>query len=321
MTQEPRIGQLWSIVLAAGEGTRVRSFLSQLCGGRGIKQFCAIMGRRSMLEHTLERVEWLIPRQRTLIIVSHDHRQEAARQLAHWSSENIIFQPENRDTAAGILLPLAHIAHRDPLATVAIFPSDHFILEEWKFMQAVRHAVWETQGFPWGLTLLGIEPDKVEDGYGWIEPAAEEENRTTRAVLRFWEKPTQKQAQVLWRRGALWNSFVCVVQCGTLWGMARQAVPDIYEDFKPIRQALGKPQAELVTKKVYAKLRAVNFCSGICEPCASALRVLPVSGTGWSDWGSVDRILETAEQLGKKAELLARLNHDRRTWNHLLLQA
>jgi hypothetical protein len=45
--------QLWGIVLAAGEGTRVREFLMQLCGGRGIKQFCAVTGRRSMLQHTL----------------------------------------------------------------------------------------------------------------------------------------------------------------------------------------------------------------------------------------------------------------------------
>lgn len=53
MNQEPSTGQLWGIVLAAGEGTRVRPFLSQLCGGRGIKQFCAVIGRRSMLKHTL----------------------------------------------------------------------------------------------------------------------------------------------------------------------------------------------------------------------------------------------------------------------------
>jgi mannose-1-phosphate guanylyltransferase len=57
-------GKLWGIVLAAGEGTRVRDFLQHLCGGRGIKQFCAVIGRRSMLEHTLARVERLISRER-----------------------------------------------------------------------------------------------------------------------------------------------------------------------------------------------------------------------------------------------------------------
>lgn len=54
--------KLWGIVLAAGEGTRARDFLQQLCGGRGIKQFCAVVGRRSLLEHTLARIKRLIPR-------------------------------------------------------------------------------------------------------------------------------------------------------------------------------------------------------------------------------------------------------------------
>ena len=118
--------KLWGIVLAGGEGTRVREFLSQLCGGRGLKQFCAVVGRRSMLEHTLARVERLIPRERMLVVVCQDHRPEASQQLAHWPQENVVWQPANRDTAPGILLPLAHISHRDPLATVAVFPSDHF---------------------------------------------------------------------------------------------------------------------------------------------------------------------------------------------------
>ena len=55
MGLEFQIGQLWGIVLAAGEGTRVRAFLSELCGGRGIKQFCAVIGRRSMLLKSEQR--------------------------------------------------------------------------------------------------------------------------------------------------------------------------------------------------------------------------------------------------------------------------
>src|SRR5215510_5954132 len=117
--------KLWGIVLAAGEGTRARAFLKRVYGGRGIKQFCAVIGRRSMLEHTLARVEMLIPRQRITVVVSDEHRPEIEQQLAHWPRENVIVQPENRDTTAGILLPLVHIASRDPAATVAIFPSDH----------------------------------------------------------------------------------------------------------------------------------------------------------------------------------------------------
>lgn len=94
--------KLRGIVLAAGEGSRVRTFLQQRCGGRGIKQFCAVIGRRSMLEHTLARVERLIPRERILVIVSQDHQPEAQAQLAHWPKHHVIVQPGNRDTAYGV---------------------------------------------------------------------------------------------------------------------------------------------------------------------------------------------------------------------------
>jgi mannose-1-phosphate guanylyltransferase len=301
--------QLWGIVLAAGEGIRVRSFLQHLCGGRGIKQFCAVIGRRSLLQHTLARVERLIPRERILIVVSADHQQEVTQQLAHWPPESIIYQPANRDTAAGILLPLAHLWQGGRVASVAVFPSDHFILEEERFMAYVEKAVAETQHFPEELILLGMTPDEAEEGYGWIEPAAGEAGRETRAVRRFWEKPSLTQTYKLLRHGALWNTFVCVTQTTTLWEMMRQATPDLYNAFAHIRLGLRSVHAPLITEHVYESLRAVNFSSGVCERLASRLRVLPVPEVGWSDWGSMDRILASLQRVGKLEECLARLRH------------
>ncbi len=302
--------RLWGIVLAAGEGTRVRDFLTQLCGSRGIKQFCAVIGHRSMLDHTLARVERLIPRERILIVVSTEHRHEVSRQLNQWPTSNVIFQPRNRDTAPGILLPLAHVAQREPFATVALFPSDHFIREEKRFMAVVKDAVMETQRFPRELTLLGMTPSGVDDGYGWIEPGENEAGRTTRAVLQFWEKPTPLKAYALLRRGALWNTFVCVAQASTIWEMARQAQPDLYRNFMDIRRALHKPHANTVIESIYRLMRPVNFSSDLCEPLVNKLRVLPVPDVGWSDWGSVERICTTLEQLGKLDERFTRL----RSW-------
>ena len=73
---------LWAIVLAGGEGTRVRSFLQQICGGSGLKQFSAIIDERSMLRCTLDRVVRLIPPQRVLVVVSSQHREDAEEQLS-----------------------------------------------------------------------------------------------------------------------------------------------------------------------------------------------------------------------------------------------
>lgn len=301
--------QLWGIVLAAGEGTRVREFLAQVCGGRGIKQFCAVTGCRSMLQHTLDRVEQLIPRERTLIVVSTEHRAEVEAQLSHWPAENLIFQPANRDTAPGILLPLAHVSHRAPLANVAIFPSDHCIRHEARFMRAVSCAVAEVERFPRDFILFGMTPETAEEGYGWIEPSTIDDGRATRGVLRFWEKPDPATTHALLSRGALWNTFVCVAWAPTIWNMVRQVAPDLDAAFANIRHALGTPAAAEVIVRVYASLRSLNFSSGVCEPLVSRLRVLPVPDVGWNDWGSIQRICDSLAQMGKLDELLARLRH------------
>jgi mannose-1-phosphate guanylyltransferase len=143
-------------------------------------------------------------------------------------------------------------------------------------------------------------------------PGAEEVGRGTRPVLMFWEKPPAAQTPELWRKGALWNSFVCIAQSSTLWQMTQQLVPNLYEDFSVIRQAIGTPAVARLIEKIYVHLPAVNFSAGICEPLAAALRVLPVSATGWSDWGSAERIWATIEQLGRQEEYYARVNRSQR---------
>ena len=139
---------VWSVVLAGGEGTRVRGFLKQLCGGSGLKQFSPIIGRRSMLQHTLDRMQRLVPPERTLIVVGEHQRAEASRQLGHWPQQNIIYQPANRDTAPGILLPFSFITHRDPSATIVVSPSDHFVRDENRFIDSLATAIGDLKSHP-----------------------------------------------------------------------------------------------------------------------------------------------------------------------------
>ena len=299
----------WGIVLAGGEGNRVRQFLSALCGGHGIKQFCSVLGRRSLLQMTVDRVQQLIPRERIIIIVDRRHRPEAAAQLAGWPEENIIYQPANRETAPGILLPLAHVSHRCPDATVAIFPSDHFVSDERAFIAHVAQAFEETEAFPHSAILLGMTPDRLEDGYGWISAWQDRNGKASRAVRGFWEKPAPSHAEELMRDGALWNTFVFAARASTLWEMTRQTVPSLYGIFTGVRVMLGTRHAQKHIEQTYEQLCAVNFSSAILARCAARLRVLPVPDVGWSDWGSADRIFDSAMRMGRVGELAARLEN------------
>jgi len=110
-----------------------------------------VIGRRSMLEHTLARVERLIARDRILIVVSPNHREEVGQQLGHWPAESIIFQPANRETAPGILLPLVHLWHRDASARWPSFPPTMIVERFWEkpaLAQSLRllerGALWNT---------------------------------------------------------------------------------------------------------------------------------------------------------------------------------
>jgi mannose-1-phosphate guanylyltransferase len=297
----------WGIVLAGGEGSRVQTFLAALCGGRGIKQYCAVLGSHSLLEKTLMRAQRLIAPERIMIIVDARHRVEATNQLRHWPQENILYQPANRETAPGILLPLAHISHRDPDARVAVFPSDHFVANEAKFVSWVRKAFAETERFPDQVTLLGMTPDRLEDGYGWIEPAAQARAGRSLPVANFREKPGLADAERLKAQGALWNTFVFAARARSLWDLAGHTIPDVCAAFAAIRLMLSSAHASPFVEHVYETMRSVNFSAEVLAPMAGRLRVLAVPEVGWSDWGSVERILASAKEMGRLDEVAARL--------------
>lgn len=302
----------WAIVLAGGEGTRVRSFLKELCGGSGLKQFSTIIGERSMLHSTLDRVQRLIPADRILIVVGAHHREEVEKQLHHWPRQNIIFQPTNRDTAPGILLPLAHITDRDPQAMIVVFPSDHFVLDEEGFISAVGIALEDSRANPGKVVLLGMTPQPGEETeYGYIKVLRRLADGSAGPVAGFVEKPPLSRAKELIRQGALWNTMVFAAHNATLWEMVKQTAPVLYHAFRLIQITLHTGHSERVLQQVYETISSVNFSTAICQPLASWLRVLPVVDVGWSDLGTARSIMRTVQKLGGFDGLSVRLDRSR----------
>lgn len=201
----------WAIVLAGGEGERVRPLVQSWLGRHRPKQYCTFVGTRSMFQHTLHRAAKLTTSDRIVTVVAHGHGSEPWTQLDGISGIKVLRQPQNRDTAAGIFLPLAYIRARDPDATVVLYPSDHFVYPEDRFLEVVQIAVQTAERQPWRLVLLGVQPDRLELEYGWIQPGSTLDQSTSwhvRAVQAFLEKPDFLQASRAMDSGAVWNTLI-----------------------------------------------------------------------------------------------------------------
>lgn len=308
-------GGLSAIVLAGGEGRRLAALTRALYGHDLPKQFAVIHGNQSLLQSTVQRIRPLVPPARTTVVVNHEYAGLARSQLAADPGIDLVAQPANRDTAPGILLPLARIMRRRPDSTVVVLPSDHYIEHELPVRWAIARAARCASLCPHTLTLLGIQPDRAETEYGWIVPGPSVQATTAADVYEvssFVEKPSALGADRLLRQGALWNSFLLVGRAQHFWDLARRFLPDSYERFEAYRVALGTPHEHAVLAEVYADLPAANFSRAVLEPAAAELRVLPLVGSGWSDWGQPGRVLASLAGTPRHAELMRALHSPQR---------
>ena len=93
----------WALVLAGGDGVRLRELTRQITGKSVPKQYCRIIEDRSLLESTLMRTSAFAPASRTLVIVNRDHLPMARDQLAGVPPGNIIVQPDGT-----VIVPIAN---------------------------------------------------------------------------------------------------------------------------------------------------------------------------------------------------------------------
>lgn len=293
---------LWGIVLAGGEGTRIDQFVRSRYGLRSPKQYIAFTGKRSMLQHTLDRVGKLIPPERTLTVVNPNHIKEIKTQLSRGPENTIIFQPNNRETAPGVLLPLIYIFKRDPEARVAIFPSDHFIQEEERFMNYVASGDNVVQDYSDQIVMLGIRPEGPEVEYGWIEPAESISGYTgseVKRVRRFLEKPDRDSALQFFKKGYLWNTFVSITKAKTLIRMTKTYLPHIWNHFERMLAAIDTHRESSIIEREYRQMEGANLSRGIFEKNARNISVIEVRNVLWSDWGSGARVVTTLKKIGK----------------------
>lgn len=311
----------WAVVLAGGDGQRTEAFIRRWLGHPRPKQYCAFSGRRTMLEHTLDRASGVVAPSRVVTVINSDHRRfiEEPRRLD--IPGRIIEQPRRCDTGPGVFLPLAHVMAQDPEALVAIMPSDHFIHEREKFTALLNEAYKLAEEQPEQIVLLSARPDSAEPDYGWISPGKALSGRGAMLVERFKEKPKAAEAAELHRRGGLWNTMIMVARVSALWDIARRSQPAMIARFDALRPWMGRPGQAQAIALAYRDMESVNFSRDIAEPAAGRMVAMPMDGIHWSDWGRPQRIAETLAKIGKAQAFPAEIVEDSPRLEELVLTA
>jgi mannose-1-phosphate guanylyltransferase len=314
-------GELWAVVLAAGEGTRMARLTTMLYGKAVPKQFAAIDGERSFLQRTLDRLSTLVPPSRTVVVVAEAQLDYARAQLGEWKGVTVVPQPVDLGTGPGVFLPLCHILAADPEARVAILPADHEVRDDEAFVGSLRRAFRAAERVPSGVAVMGAPAERAESGLGWIVPedgprpvsgpSRVAQARTVRRVLQNTPAPV---SELLFETGALRNTNIVVGRAAALWTTMEQHLPSQAEAFRGYLKALGRPGAEKDAGKALAQVYRDLLPADFSREVVAAMRglaVVPMADAGWADCGTPERLLEALRGRPELAGLLAQLKRTR----------
>ena len=291
----------WGVVLAGGEGLRLRSLTRLVSTEDKPKQFCTFFGGRSLLSHTKQRIGRCISPRQTLFVLLRSHELFYKRELEHVPAGQLIVQPSNRGTLPAILYSLSRVIQLDPRAVVAFFPSDHHYSDEKNFRAGADMAFDAAESNPDCVVLLGVSAKHAATDYGWIEAEASTSphRHTLLPVKRFWEKPTLKIAEDLLDRGCIWNTFVMVGRASAFLNLIQSGAPEVFEAFSALwDKACSKDEASIV-QTLYENLPTVDLSKTVLSAVPERLGVFCLGDVGWSDLGDPRRLLEVLSHSGE----------------------
>ncbi|HNP60811.1 MAG TPA: sugar phosphate nucleotidyltransferase [Nitrospirales bacterium] len=299
-------GSLWSLVLAGGHGERLRQYTEQCFGAYRPKQYCAFLGKRSMIQHTWTRAKALCLPHQVVTVMDQSHWGYVRTQLIQESLGRLVWQPDNRGTGPGVFLPLSYIRAHDPSATVVLWPSDHFIFPVEPMLQVIRDAAALVQEHPYRMVLLTVPPQSREQDYGWVIPGdriPHSGGSRVREVRRFVEKPMGLQLEDIALSGGQWNTLVLIANVQTLWEAGRQCIPEVVMPLEEHACGIGTSNEQQRLLHLYRTMPTRNFSSDLLALIPQQLHMMDLTGVHWSDWGRPERIQETVAYMRRHGSI------------------
>ena len=281
----------YAVIMAGGGGTR----LWPVSRKERPKQLLPLLGQDTLFQSTVARLKNLFPPERILVVTVEEQAREMKLQAPEIPEENYLIEPAPRGTASVVGMAAMVLQKRDPKASMAILPSDHFIRNVDLFHYLLK-AAFEVADNGY-LVTLGITPTAPSTAYGYIQQGQAldgEYKYPAYMVKSFKEKPDEQTAQHLLRSGDhSWNSGMFIWRTDTIMNEIGKQMPQLGSELKIIGEAWGTPEQNNVLNERWLDLKNETVDYGIMEK-AEHVAVLPAGGLGWSDvgmWSSLFEVL------------------------------
>ena len=288
---------LVAVIMAGGRGTRFWPRSRKKLP----KQLLNIIGEKTILEQTVDRIRPLCDWDRMFIVTEKDQAPQIRSLLPDLPTEHLLVEPLGKNTAPCVGLAALVLADRDPEAVMVILPADHYIAQVPVFQQTLSAAVDAARSGEYLITL-GITPLFPETGYGYIEKGEELSFLQDRPVWRvkaFHEKPDRVKAEAMVAAGSYyWNSGMFVWTVSAILKKMAQYTPALYGELMDLQPRIGQADWDEALLNAYQRMEDISIDYAVME---KADNVLMLEGNfGWNDVGSWEAVyqLETKDSLG-----------------------
>lgn len=272
----------FAVIMAGGRGERLWPISTKSMP----KQFLSLNGKNNFINETINRIEKVIPIQNIIIVTNKEYREIAERYIdRRIKEEQILYEPEQKNTAACVAYALMEIKTKAKDAIIGIFPADHVIENEEQFLKDIESG-FEKVGD--SLMTIGIEPKYPSTQYGYIRFS---ESVNNLRVTSFKEKPTVEIANKYLQEGNyLWNAGILISKLSVLEKEYENYLPDLYKEFTKVT----KEELDENLDVVYKKIPSISLDYGILEKTKI---VTTIKATfDWKDVGDIRTFLELQKE-------------------------
>ena len=291
-----QIMNIYGVIMAGGSGTR----FWPLSRKEKPKQLLNLSGKDVMLNEAIDRLSTITSND-NIFIVTNAKQVPPVKAVTKdkIKEENILSEPDARNTAACIGYAAVEILKKYGDGIMVITPADHYIKNVPELTRLFNLAVTTAESAD-KLITIGITPTYPSTGFGYIQ--SEINDSEVKPVLSFKEKPDTRTAEEYIASGDYtWNSGMFIWKASAIMEKFKEFVPDIYDDLIEIQAAIGTGKEQETINEIYPNIRKISIDYAVMEPASIKNEVMVIPGDiGWNDIGSWDMldVLHSTDEKG-----------------------